>query len=90
MQVCVTLALLTGNPHQWLGGACGGIAVATVNKTLHTVVTAINLELKEEFLKFPSNMELELLAEENLEKYHLPNFAYAIGGCHFIFQEKPR
>ena len=65
---------------------CGG----AVNTSLHRVVTAINSELKEEFLKFPDNPKLEQNAMENLEKYHLPDFAYAVDGCHFIFQEAPR
>ena len=32
----------------------------------------------------------ELLAEENLEKCKLPDFAYGVDGCHFVFQEAPR
>ena len=67
-----------------------GLFAASVNNTMHRVVRAINSELKGEFLKFPTNMELELQAEENLEKYNLPDFSYAVDGCHLIFQEKPR
>ena len=66
-QVCITLAHLAGNPHQRFGAVTAGTSQAAVNHTIHRVVKVINQELKEEFLKFPSNMELELLAEENLD-----------------------
>ena len=67
-----------------------GISTNTTNKILHRVVGAINAEFKEEFLKFPTTDKLRELADENFEKYHLPDFAFAVDGCHFIFEDKPR
>ena len=43
-----------------------------------------------EFLKFPSSQELRTLVDENFEKYNLPDMAYGVDGCHFIFEDKPR
>ena len=63
LQVCATLAILAGNHHQWLGGIAGGISAATMNHTMHRVVNAINSDLKQEFLIFPSNDQLELLGK---------------------------
>ena len=81
---------MAGNHHQRLGGYVGGISPATMNQSMHRVVAAINSELKAEFLKFPDNQELEMLAQENLDKYKLPGFAFGVDGCHFLFQERPR
>ena len=67
-----------------------GVSTTATNTTLHRVVSAINAELKEEFLKFPTTAQLRELANENYEKYHLPDFAYGIDGCHFIFEDNPR
>ena len=58
--------------------------------TMHRVVDAINVELKDEFLRFPTTQELRENADRNFEKYHLPNFGFAVDGCHFVFKEKPR
>ena len=57
---------------------------------MHQVVMAINSELKSEFLKFPTDQEMEQNAQETLQKYKLPDFRYGVDACHFIFQEKPR
>ena len=56
----------------------------------HHVVEVINRELKDEFLRFPSNQELRDNADRNFEKYKLPDFGYTVDGCHFLFKEKPR
>ena len=90
MQVCTTLAILAGNHYQRFGAIAGGLSAASANHTMNRVVTAINSELKEEFLRFPTDLELERNAQENFEKYKLPDFGYGVDGCHFIFQEKPR
>ena len=61
-----------------------------MHSTMHHVVEVINRELKDEFLKFPTNQELRDIADRNFEKYKLPYFGYAVDGCHFVFKEKPR
>ena len=88
--MCTTLAILAGNHYQRFGAIAAGLSPATVNHTMHRVVGAINSELKPEFLKFPTDQEIEQNAQENLQKYKLPDFGYGVDGCHFIFQEKPR
>ena len=55
-----------------MGALAGGIERSTATKILHRVVAAINAELKEEFIRFPTSAELRELADENLEKYRLP------------------
>ena len=61
-----------GDNYHRMGSLAGGIARSTATKILHRVVCAINAELKEEYLRFPTTAELRELAEENEEKYHLP------------------
>ena len=88
--MCTTLAILAGNHYQRFGAIAAGLSPATVNHTMHRVVMAINSELKSEFLKFPTDQEMEPNAQENLQKYKLPNFGYGVVACHFIFKEKTR
>ena len=90
LQVCNTLAILAGNHHQRFGAIAGGLSSTSLNTTMHRVVSAIDGQLKDEFLKFPSDTQIERNAQDNLEKYKLPDFGYGVDGCHFIFQEKPR
>ena len=66
------------------------MGTTTMYYTMHRVVDAINQELKDEFLKFPTTQELRINKERNLEKYHLPNLAFAVDRCHFVFKDKPR
>ena len=73
-----------------MGALAGGISSSLMRTTMHHVVGVINRELKEEFLRFPTNQELRDISERNLEKYKLPHFGYAVDGCHFLFKEKPR
>ena len=62
------------------------MGTTTMYYTMHHVVDAINQELKDEFLKFPTTQELRINEERNFEKYHHPNFAFAVDGCHFVFK----
>ena len=55
------------------------MSTSSMHYTMHRVVRAINVELKDEFLKFPSDESLRQNAADNLAKYKLPDFAYAIG-----------
>ena len=57
------------------------------NVTMHRVVSAINNELKDEFVHFPSTATLQRNAEENFQKYHLPDFAYGVDGVHMTPHE---
>ena len=66
------------------------MGTTTMYYTMHCVVDAINQELKDEFLKFPTTQELRINEERNFEKYHLSNFAFAVDGCNFVFKDKPR
>ena len=68
----------------------GGISTTTMNTMMHRVVNAVNSELKDELIRFPSDDYLRENAEFNLQKYKLADFAYAVDGSHFIFEEKPR
>ena len=61
-----------------------------MNTMMHRVVNAVNSELKDELIRFPSDDYLRENAEFNLQKYKLADFAYAVDGSHFIFEEKPR
>ena len=70
--MCVSLAILAGDNFHRMGSLVGGIGRSTATKILQRVVTAINTELKDEFIRFPTSLELRELADENLEKYHLP------------------
>ena len=88
--MCVTLAILGGNDFQRMGALAGGISKSLMNSTMHHVVEVINRKLKDEFLRFPSNQELRDNVDLNFEKYKLPDFEYAVDGCHFLFKEKPR
>ena len=68
----------------------GGISTTSMNIMMHRVVNAVNSELKDELIRFPSDDYLRENAEFNLQKYKLADFAYAVDGSHFIFEEKPR
>ena len=73
--MCIALAILAGDNFHRIGALAGGIARSTATKILHRVVRAINSEMKDEYLRFPTTQELRDLAEENLDKYHLPGKA---------------
>ena len=72
LQVCIALSILAGDNFHRMGALAGGIERSTATRILNRVVTAINAELKDEFVRFPTSDELRELADENLEKYHLP------------------
>ena len=63
---------MAGDNYHRMGALAGGIERSTATKILHRVVAAINAELKEEYVRFPTTAELRDLADENFEKYHLP------------------
>ena len=88
--VCLTLSLLAGNHLQRIGGIVGGVSQSTQYKILMKVVKAVNVVLKDQFLHLPSEEMLQRNAEENLRKYTLPGFGWAVDGVHMVFQEQPR
>ena len=79
-----------GDTYQRVGAVMNGISQSVTQTTFARVVKAINRNLKEEFLQMPSEAMLRANAAENLEKYSLPNFGYAIDGMHVPFESSPR
>ena len=67
-----------------------GISQPTMQKTMLRVVMAINRNLKEEYLRMPTEAQLQANAAANVEKYGLPNFGYAVDGMHAFFEDMPR
>ena len=88
-QVCLALGLLGGNYFQRVGGLIGGVDQSTQQRVLMKVVRAINT-LKDHFIYMPTEAMLQSNEQENLRKYKLPGFGYAVDGVHMIFEEKPR
>ena len=56
-----------------------GISQPTMQRTMLRVVMAINRNLKEEYLRMPTEAQLQANAAANVEKYGLPNFGYVPG-----------
>ena len=88
--MCATLAVLGGNHFQKIGSLVVGVSQQCVSYTMKKVVRIINRELKDEFLHLPDQAMLQANAAANQEKYHLPNFGYAVDGVHMVFEEMPR
>ena len=75
-------ALLGGDTFQRVSGCMNGISQPTMQRTMLRVVMAINRNLKEEYLRMPTEAQLQANAAANVEKYGLPNFGYAVDGMH--------
>ena len=76
--VCLTLSLLAGNHFPRVGGIVGGGSQSTQYKILMKVVRAVNVAMKDQFLHLQWEEKLQQNAEENLWKYKLPGFQWAV------------
>ena len=72
---------------QRIGYSTGGVALSSINGTLHSFVHAVNCELKNQYLCFPDSATLRQNAATNMDKYKLPDFTYAVDGVHFCFEK---
>ena len=55
LQACIALAILAGDNYHRMGALIGGVKRSVATRILQRVVHAINTELKEEYLRFPTS-----------------------------------
>ena len=70
-------------------GLTFGVSQSSVHRCIKRVTKAI-LTFKAQVIKMPTIQQLQSTAQNMENRYRLPNFGWAIDGCHVLFEEKPR
>jgi len=88
-QVCVALNTYAGNNFQRISGLCGGVSGTGARNAIRRVTTGL-CNQKETFIHMPTTAQMEATSARMFRKYKLPNFAFAVDGCHMRLEDAPR
>jgi hypothetical protein len=70
-QICVTLNCYAGAIFQRTAGLCGGVSQHAARWAIKRVTLAL-CRRKSEFIRLPSDQEMQATAQRMMEKFHLP------------------
>lgn len=88
-KVLLTLAFLGDNGYQRTEALIVRCSQGSASNAISETLDAL-CQLKGEYLRFRSRQATQDSADFILERFGLPNFPYAIDGCHVYFKSQPR
>jgi hypothetical protein len=88
-QVLIALNHYAGGQFQRVTALCGGVSQATVCRVIHRVSMAICNHLQQH-IRMPSEQQMSDTAQNMLERFDLPKFAFAVDGMMVRFDTAPR
>lgn len=88
-QVCIALNSYASGSFQRIVGLCAGVSQNAARHAILRVTEGL-CELKPDIIHLPSHRQMRETADRMEEKFHLPNFAFAVDGMMVRFDEAPR
>ena len=86
--VCLTLSHFGGAHFNRVSAYCGNVSHHAAHDAIDRVRRGI-LNLKDEFIRLPSEAEMAATAGRLLDRFHLPDFSYGIDGMMVRFDGAP-
>lgn len=88
-KMCIALNTYAGANFQRVSGLIGGVSQSSARSALLEVTDAL-CGLKEEYINMPLEHEMRETSLNMLNRFHLPNFAFAVDGVQIFFDGQPR
>ena len=87
--VCITLNHFGGGHFQRVSGYCGNVSTTAAWHAIQRVRDQL-AGMKAEYVRLPTQEQSAATARRNLERFHLPGFAYGIDGMLVRFDDAIR